>query len=90
MVPPSRKSVRAEWGCRETLGDRVPIVSVAGTEHRLIATVDAEKANRAELDVPEGGCAGWVELLGEVDGCVGVKIEGVKPFFGGVGGMGLR
>jgi len=31
-----------------------------------------------------------VELLGEVDGCVGVKIEGVKPFFGGVGGMGLR
>jgi len=90
IVPAGRKSVRVEWGYRETLGDRTLLVSVAGTEHHLSATVEAEKANRAELDVPEGGCAGWVELLGEAGGCVGVKLEGAKPFFGGGGGVKLR
>ncbi len=93
VVPPERKSIRVRWGYRETLGERSVLVSVAGEERRLTATVAAERSNVADFDVPEGGCTGWIELqgsAGEGDQCVGIKIVGAKPFFGGADGMRLR
>ena len=93
VVPPERKSIQVHWGYRETLGERILLVNVAGKEHRLTGTVKAEKANVADFDIPEGGCTGWIELQappGEGDQCVGIKILGAKPFFGGADGMRLR
>jgi hypothetical protein len=91
-VPDTSASVRVEWGYRETLGERGLLVNVAGKEHRLNAQVEAEKANVAEFSVPEGGCTGWVEFEGAEGSaeCVGVKVVGAKPFFGGEAGMTLR
>jgi hypothetical protein len=81
-----------EWGYRQTLGEQALLVNVAGQQHRLRAHVEAEKANVSELSVPEGGCTGWIELEGaEGSGeCVGIKVVGAKPFFGGEAGMTLR
>jgi len=92
-VPPGHKSIQVRWGYREALGERTLLVNVAGEERRLTETVEAEKANVADFDVPDGGCVGWVELhraAGEADACVGVSVVGAKPFFGGAGGMRLR
>lgn len=91
-VPDTSESIRVEWGYRETLGERALLVSVAGKEQRLSAQVEAEKADVAELSVPEGGCTGWIELEGAERSteCVGVKVVGAKPFFGGEAGMALR
>jgi hypothetical protein len=93
VVPPECEKVRVLWGYRETLGERSVLVSVAGEERLLTATVEAEKSNTADFDVPAGGCTGWIELqasAGEGDECVGVKVLGAKPFFGGADGMRLR
>jgi len=92
-VPEGRKNVRVVWGYRESLGDRTLLVNLAGKQHRLSANVEAEKANVAELDVPEAGCTGWIELqpaAGQAEGCIGIKVEGGKPFFGDALGMRLR
>ena len=93
VVPPGRKSVRVVWGYRETVGKRTLLVNVAGTERRLTAHVMAEQANAAKMDVPDGGCTGWLELqraAGQAEKCVGITIEGAKPFFAGAHGMSLR
>ncbi len=88
VVPPGRKSIYVVWGYRENLGERTLLVNVAGKEQRLTATVEADQANTTEIDVPESGCTGWIELQG--GDCVGVKVVGAKPFFGGAEGMRLR
>lgn len=93
VVPPGRKSVRVVWGYREALGKQTLLVSVAGKERRLTANVHAEEANTAKFDVPSAGCTGWIELqpaAEQVAKCIGVKIEGAKPFFAGREGMSLR
>jgi len=92
-VPPGRKTIKVQWGYREAMGDQTLLVNMAGQEHRLTATVEPDQANVAEIDVPADGCTGWIELQaqpGGQDRCIGVTIEGAKPFFGGPAGMGLR
>jgi hypothetical protein len=42
VVPPECEKVRVLWGYRETLGERSVLVSVAGEERLLTATVEAE------------------------------------------------
>lgn len=92
-VPPGRNGIRAQWGYREPMGEQTLLVNVAGQEHRLTATVEPDQANVTEFDVPADGCTGWLELQTQSAGqdrCIGVSIEGAKPFFGGPAGMGLR
>lgn len=92
-VPPGAKGLGVCWGYREDLGERTLVVNLGGQEHRLTATVEADRENRADLQVPAAGCTGWLELqprAGEGEQCLGLRLEGAKQFFGGGGGMGLK
>ena len=91
VAPAGAKRVRVRWGYRQALGKQTLAIGFAGHVRNLTAEVQAEQVNTVELDVPTKGGAGWVELLpGERPACVGLKIEGAKPFFGGGDGMALR
>ncbi|MCE5218821.1 hypothetical protein LLH03_17545 [bacterium] len=93
VVPSGRKQLQVHWGYRETLGQQTLVVSLAGQERRLTASVEAEKDNVADFEVPAGGCTGWIELqapAGTDATCIGVNLVGAKPFFGAADGMRLQ
>ena len=91
VAPAGAKRVRVQWGYRQALGKQTLAIGFAGQVREVAAEVQAEQMNTVELDVPAKGGAGWVELLPrESPACVGIKIEGAKPFFGGSDGMALR
>ena len=90
-VPAGKKQIRVLWGYRRALGKQTLAVSVAGKTHETVVDVVAEQANVIELDVPADGAPGWVELRRSGPPvCVGIKIDGAKPFFGAGNGMSLR
>lgn len=91
QVSEGTKQVRVLWGFRRELGEQTLVVSLAGKTYETTAEVKAEQPNVLTLDTPGEGGSGWVELRsGDAAMCIGIRIEGAKPFFGAGESMSLR
>ena len=90
-APAGAEQVRILWGYRQPLGSQTLVASVGGVVREMTADVRAEEPNVLELAMPAAGGTGWVELRpSETPACVGLRIEGAKPFFGAGDTISLR